>query len=136
MSWQAGTASSPLLLADMIQALVGVNQASYEYTQWRSFLIGLPIIMIVLWLNISAAHSMPLVQNMMFGLYIVGYIAIFVCILVWSPRTNFGEIFTDFDNTGGWSSVGLSMMMGQMSPLYAFLCTCALLFATGNSFLY
>lgn len=122
LSWQAGTASSPLLIAGMIQALVGVNEAAYEYTDAKTTAIGVPVTFLVLFLNIYAVRLMPLMQNLMLVLYVAGFIAILVAMLALSPRTNFGEIFTDFENTGGWSSMGLSMMVGQITPIWAFLC--------------
>ncbi|KAL1303035.1 hypothetical protein AAFC00_003347 [Neodothiora populina] len=122
LSWQAGTASSPLLISGMIQSLVSVNDASYEYTDAKTTAIGVPITFFVLFLNIYCARAMPLMQNLMLILYVLGFVVILVTMLVLSPRIGFGHIFTEFENSGGWSSMGLSMMVGQLTPVFAFLC--------------
>lgn len=122
LSWQAGTASSPLLISGMIQSLVSVNNADYEYTDPKTTAIGVPITFVVLFLNVYAARFMPLMQNLMLILYLLGFVVILVTMLVLSPRIGFGDIFTEFENTGGWSSTGLAMMVGQITPIFAFLC--------------
>ncbi|GAB7356825.1 hypothetical protein MBLNU459_g7703t2 [Dothideomycetes sp. NU459] len=122
LSWQAGTASSPLLIAGMIQSLVSVNNENYDYTDPKTTAIGVPITFFVLFLNVYCARYMPLMQNLMLILYIVGFVVILITMLVLSPRIGFGAIFTEFENTGGWSSMGLSMMVGQITPIFAFLC--------------
>lgn len=122
LSWQAGTASSPLLIAGMIQSLITVNDANFVWMDAKTTAIGIPIIFLTLYLNIYGVRYMPLMQNLMCMLYIVGFIVILVAMLVLSPRTSFGSIFTEFENTGGWSTMGLSLMMGQISPVWAFLC--------------
>lgn len=123
ISWQAGTASSPLLISGMIESLISVNEASFEWTDAKATAIGVPITFLVLFLNIYCVRWMPLMQNLMLLLYLGGFLVIFVTMLVLSPRIGFGHIFTSFENEGGWSSMGLSMMVGQITPLFAFLCT-------------
>ncbi|KXL49114.1 hypothetical protein M433DRAFT_104058 [Acidomyces richmondensis BFW] len=122
LSWQAGQASSPLLVSGMIQSLISNDNASYDWTNLRSTLIGFPVILIVYILNVYAAHKMPLLQNMMLILYIFGFIVILVTMLVLSPRIQFVDVLTEFSNQGGYSTIGLSLMIGQMTPIFAFLC--------------
>lgn len=107
----------------MIQSLISNDNASYDWTNLRSTLIGFPVILIVYLLNVYAAHKMPLLQNMMLILYVFGFIVIMVTMLVLSPRIEFGDVFTQFSNTGGYSTMGLSLMVGQLTPIFAFLCT-------------
>lgn len=106
----------------MIQSLISVNDPTYEYTDPKTTAIGVPITFFVLFLNIYGARFMPLMQNLMLILYVLGFVVILITMLILSPRISFGNIFTEFENTGGWSSMGLSMMVGQITPIFAFLC--------------
>jgi choline transport protein len=42
---------------------------------------------------------------------------------VLAPRNPASVVFTTFTNGGGWSSMGLSLMVGQITALYACICS-------------
>lgn len=42
---------------------------------------------------------------------------------VLAPRNAASVVFTHFTDAGGWSSMGLSLMVGQISAIYACICS-------------
>lgn len=42
---------------------------------------------------------------------------------VLAPRNTALEVFTGFTDGGGWSSMGLALMVGQISAIYACICS-------------
>ena len=48
-----------------------------------------------------------------------GFVVVVVVLLVLVPRTPASVVFTRFINGGGWNSMGLSLMIGQISAIYA-----------------
>lgn len=44
-------------------------------------------------------------------------------IFILAPRNPAEVVFTQFTNAGGWSSMGLSLMVGQISAIYACICS-------------
>lgn len=65
---------------------------------------------------------MPLLQNLMLIVHIFGFLTIIVVLWCLSPRNTAATVFTHFTNDGGWSTMGLSLMVGQISAIYACIC--------------
>lgn len=66
---------------------------------------------------------MPLFQNLMLILHVSGFLAIVICMWVLAPKASARAVFTEFTNEGGWSTTGLSLMVGQISAVYACICS-------------
>jgi choline transport protein len=83
----------------------------------------LAITLIVYFLTVWGAEAMPLFQNLMLILHVFGFIIIVIVLWVLSPRNTADVVFTQFINGGGWSTMGLSLMIGQISALYSLIST-------------
>lgn len=70
-------------------------------------------------LNIWGARLMPLFQNMMLVVHVLGFLVIIIILWVLAPRATAEVTFTQFTNDGGWNSMGLALMVGQISAIYA-----------------
>lgn len=123
LSWQAGTASGPYLVGTLIQSMIWEADQNYAYTNWQGTLFVIAITVLVWISNIWGARLMPVFQNLMLILHVFGFLAIIVCIWVLAPRNTAKTVFTVFTNTGGWSSMGVSLMVGQISAIYACICS-------------
>lgn len=123
LSWQAGTASGPFLVGTLIQSMAYENNPGYAGTNWQGTLCVWGITLIVLFANIYMGNAMPVFQNLMLILHVFGFLAIIVCLWVLAPRNSAEVVFTQFYNGGGWSSMGLSLMVGQISAVYACICS-------------
>ncbi len=42
---------------------------------------------------------------------------------VLAPRNSASVVFTEFYDGGGWSSMGLALMVGQITAIYACICS-------------
>ena len=79
--------------------------------------IGITII--IYFLTVWGAEAMPMFQNLMLIIHCLGFVVVVVVLLVLAPRNPASVVFTQFINGGGWNSMGLSLMIGQISALYA-----------------
>lgn len=122
LSWQAGTASGPFLVGTLIQSCAAVAYPTYEPTNWQGTLMVIAVAILVWYLNIWGESYMPLFQNVMFVFHIFGFLVIIIVLWVLSPRLSAKATFTEFTNSGGWNSMGLSLMVGQVSAIYACIC--------------
>ena len=50
-------------------------------------------------------------------LHVVGFFAIVITLWVMAPRADAHTALLDFTNNGGWSSNGLSAMIGLLAPM-------------------
>ena len=83
----------------------------------------LAITLITYLLTVWGAEAMPLFQNLMLILHVFGFIIIVIVLWVLSPRNTADVVFTQLTNGGGWSTMGLSLMIGQISALYSLIGT-------------
>ena len=62
-----------------------------------------------------------MVEGSILVLHVVGFFAIIIPLWILAPRNSAKKVFTEFENLGGWSSQGLSFLVGLLSPIYALL---------------
>ncbi|KAF2248464.1 GABA permease-like protein [Trematosphaeria pertusa] len=123
LSWQAGTASGPFLVGTLIQACAIVMYPTYEPTNWQGTLMVIAVTILVWVLNIWGSKAMPVFQNIMLMVHVFGFLVIIIVLWVLSPRATAKVTFTQFTNGGGWNSMGLALMVGQISAIYACICS-------------
>ncbi|KAF2497948.1 GABA permease-like protein [Lophium mytilinum] len=123
LSWQAGTTSGPFLVGTLIQSCAIVMYPSYTPTNYQGTLMVIAVTVIVWALNVYGTKTMPLVQNIMLVIHVCGFLAIIIVLWVLAPRNSAKTTFTQFTNEGGWSTMGLSLMVGQISAIYACICS-------------
>lgn len=119
LSWQAGNASGSFLTGTIVQALLGLNNPNYEPQNWQGTLFVFAMVLILFICNVWGAHLWPKVQNALMLLHIFGFLAVVIVLWVKAPHQSAKNVFTQFSNEGGWSSMGLSLMVGQITGIYS-----------------
>jgi choline transport protein len=123
LSWQAGTASGPFLVGTLIQSSAIVMYPDYSPTNWQGTLMVIAVTFLVWVGNLWGSKTMPIFQNVMLVVHVFGFLAIIIVFWVLSPRATAEVTLTQFTNTGNWNSTGLALMVGQISAIYACICT-------------
>ncbi|KAK0100696.1 hypothetical protein ONS95_007148 [Cadophora gregata] len=122
LSWQAGNASGAYLTGGVIQALLSEN-TSYDPTdfefQWQGTLFIFAMVVVVYCANVYGASVWPRVQNALMVIHVLGFLVVIIVIWVMAPHRTAKSVFTEFSNDGGWSSMGLSLMVGQITGVYS-----------------
>lgn len=72
--------------------------------------------------NIWGAKSMPVINNFLLIVHVFGFFTVIIVLWIMSPRNTAEKVFTEFTDGGGWSSMGVSVMVGQISAIYGFTC--------------
>ncbi|KAF2686398.1 amino acid transporter [Lentithecium fluviatile CBS 122367] len=123
LSWQAGTASGPFLVGTLIQACAIVAYPDYSPPNWHGTLMVIAVTLLVWALNIWGTKFMPLFQNVMLVVHVFGFLVIIIVLWTLAPRQSAKATFTQFSNEGGWQTMGLSLMVGQISAIYGCICS-------------
>ncbi|KAK3670167.1 hypothetical protein LTR78_009923 [Recurvomyces mirabilis] len=118
MAWQAGNAIGVFLTGTLIQVIILENNPDYLFPTWQGSLLVMAIIVLVGVINIFGAKIIPKLQNAIFALHIMAYICFIVPIWVNAPKASASAVFGGFSNSGGWSSMGLAVLAGQLSGIY------------------
>lgn len=97
------------------QALIVLwHPETYAYKTWHGTLIVIAIVLIACFFNTALGPRLPIVQSLVFAVHTFGFLAIFITLWVLSPKKPAHAVFTEFTNNGGWSSMGLSFMVGLL----------------------
>jgi choline transport protein len=118
MAWQAGNAIGVFLTGTLIQTAILENNVDYAFPAWHGSLLVMSNIFFTVTANILLSRYIPRVQTAFFVLHILVFFAIMVPILVNAPKASAAEVFTGFENTGGWSNMGFAVLSGQLTAIY------------------
>ncbi|KAK5169375.1 uncharacterized protein LTR77_005350 [Saxophila tyrrhenica] len=118
MAWQAGNAVGVFLTGTLIQVIILENNPNYMFPAWHGSLLVMTNIVFTVAGNILLSRYIPRVQTLFFVLHILAFLCVIVPILVNAPKASAAEVFTEFDNTGGWPNTGVAVLAGQLSAIY------------------
>lgn len=124
LSWQAGNASGSFLTGTIVQALLTVNYPDYSPHPYQGTLLVFACVLILLVVNIWGAQIWPSIQNGLLVLHFLGFLVVTIVLWVMAPHQSAKAVFTSFSNEGGWSTMGTSLMVGQITAIYSLLGTC------------
>ncbi|PYH88762.1 amino acid transporter [Aspergillus ellipticus CBS 707.79] len=118
LAWQAGTASGNFLTGTIIQGLISARDPSYDPKGWQGTLFVFAMILITYIFNVYAAGLMARMQNLLLATHILCWVVVVVVLWALAPLRSADDVFTEFQNFGGWSSMGLTVMVGQLAAIY------------------
>ena len=64
----------------------------------------------------SFVKSLPWIEGALFILQTMGFVIVLIVLLVLGPKINTHATFTEFQDNAGWGNVGLSTLVGVLSP--------------------
>ena len=136
MSWQPGVAGGAVLVGTIAQSLIALNRPSYNPQGWQGTLFVIFVTFIVFCTNVWGAKALSPVQNVFFIVHILSFVAVMTILWVMAKTQSVKAVFTQFENSAGWDSMGLSLMVGQVNAVYLIACTliCHLVFSLARSY--
>ncbi|KAJ6079211.1 hypothetical protein N7467_008964 [Penicillium canescens] len=119
LAWQAGAASGSFLTGTIIQGLISVRDPTYEPQGWQGTLFVFAMVLVIYIFNVYGADVMPVLSNLLMILHVLSWAVILIVLWAMAPRQSAEAVFvTGWENMGGWSTMGLSVMIGQISAIY------------------
>ncbi|PNY28326.1 Uncharacterized protein TCAP_01746 [Tolypocladium capitatum] len=118
LAWQSGNAIGVFLVATIIQSIISINVPDYAFPRWHATLLVIGAVGIALSGIIFGSKVLPHWQNAVFAIYVVAYFVFIIPIWVNAPRVTSEQVWTGFEGSGGWPSLSLSVMIGQLSGIY------------------
>ena len=129
-SWIAGwvtvlarlavSASAAYVAAAMIRGLIIFNNDSFDATEWHGLLLYWAVYVVAALVNIAGIRAFPRIETLAFVFHICSFFVIVVSMVYLSPQSKASFVFADLENSGGWSSNGLSWCLGLLTSSWSF----------------
>ena len=118
--WQVTLASVYYLAGALIQGLITLTTPAYEPHPWHTVLLFWTGIVFTIFINTAAGQYLPKFEGSILVVHILGFLAILLPLAIMGSHQNASEVFKTFLNSGGWSTQGLSFMIGMIGSVYCF----------------
>ncbi|KAJ5627819.1 hypothetical protein N7490_010047 [Penicillium lividum] len=119
MGRQCAIISIAFLAGTIIQELSVLNSPSYDFQRWHGTLLVGAITLFTIIFNTLLAKRLPFVEVLIFILHVCGLFAIIIPLWVLGPRRSAKQVFTEFNNGGGWDSAGTATLVGFSTTITA-----------------
>ncbi|KAK1528160.1 amino acid permease [Colletotrichum paranaense] len=115
------TSSAAFAAGLQTQALIILNDDSYLPQRWQGMLFYWAILIYGMVMNIWGHRLLPTANLLSGVLHVVGFLSILIVLGVMAPKNSASFVFTEFVNSSGWESDGVSWLVGLISAVYPFL---------------
>lgn len=100
-------------------AAVSIGNPDFSPELWQTSLLAMLIGVIVTSLNIWCSKRLPVIENFFVFLHIACFVIAMVTLGVTSQKTPARQVFLQVtDNGGGYPTLGLAVMVGQVSAMW------------------
>ena len=117
IGWQTFLASVCFMVGTIIQGLIILNDENYVYEAYHGTLLTIALICFSIIFNTLLAGRLPLTEGTAVIIHICGIFGVIVPLWCLAPRATAQDALLTFSNNGGWSSTGLSAMIGLTTPV-------------------
>ena len=105
------------LVGSLIQTIILINNENYGFPNYQGTLLAIGAMGFAWLANTYGAKVLPYWQNALFAVHILAYFAYIVPIWVNAPTASHKQVWGEFANDGGWSSMGMAVLVGQLSGI-------------------
>lgn len=113
-------ASASFVAAEMVQGLIILNVDAYQPMRWHGTMLYWMVLIISLLVNVLGIRIFPHIESAAFMFHICFFFVLLVPLVYLAPQSTAQFVFTDFENTGGWSSDGVSWCLGLLTSAWSF----------------
>ncbi|CZT46701.1 related to HNM1-Choline permease [Rhynchosporium secalis] len=115
------TASAAFVVGLQFQALITINNDGYVPLRWQGMLFYWVVLLYSTAINLWGSKMLPH-SNLASGVvHIAGLVVIIAVLSAMAPKNNASFVFLEVTNSSGWSSDGVSWLVGLLSAVYPFL---------------
>ncbi|RAO68089.1 uncharacterized protein BHQ10_004101 [Talaromyces amestolkiae] len=120
IGWQAALAASSFMTGQMIQSLAILGNQLYNAQPWQGTLIIWATLSLSLIVNLIGGKLLPRIEVVVLVLHILGFFAIMITLVYMAEPNTAKEVFTTFQNGGGFSTQALSWFVGMTGSAFGF----------------
>lgn len=124
VGWIAALTSVCYFVADLTLSLVALNVETYVRQQWHATLSLWGTLLLCVFINIFVSGALPTIEVVVLIIHVLGFFGILIPLVYLTPsHHSVKEVFTTFNNFGGWNSKALAFFVGLQGNALAFVGT-------------
>lgn len=120
LSWQAFLTSAAYPSGQLILIAASTTNPNYVPTVWQGTLMTMAVGLFAAMFNAYGAKRLPLFEGAILLFFFIAFFAVCIPLWVLAPMASAREVFTEFENNGGWPSIGVALIVGQIATVGAF----------------
>lgn len=120
IAWQGFVAEVAYTCATLIQGLLILNYPDYNPQLWQATLLFYAVAAFGLFINTYLGRLLPRIEALMLIFYILGFFGVLIPLVYLGPHRSAKDVFTVFQNLGGWDSTGLAFFVGWITSVSSF----------------
>ena len=122
LGWVTGCPSAAQLTSTLVQGLVLLrNPDASVDALWQTTLFIMLFLTAACAFNVFCARQLPVTEGIFMVVHIVGFFVFMIVLWATSEHAPARQVFTEFQDNGGWGNTGLSALVGITTPLWSFL---------------
>lgn len=122
LGWVSGVPACGQLLYSLLQGMILIMNPDADVNAlWQATLILFAWVLLIVAFNIFLAQQLPLAEGIILVVHVFGFFAFLIVFWVMADHASAKDVFTQFYNGGGWSSNGVSTLVGWTTPLWCFI---------------
>lgn len=122
VGWVSGIPACAQMLSSLIVGMVLLVYPDAHIGElWHITLIMFLWLLLMVGFNIFLAQHLPLAEGIVLVLHVFAFFAFLILFWTMAERSDTKEVFTTWTNGGGWSSMGVSALVGLSTPLWCFI---------------
>lgn len=103
-----------------IQGVAVLAHKNYSPEKWQGTLICWCVLLVALGINVAGGKLLPRLESLILVVHILGFFGIMIPLVYMSEHNTAKEVFTEFNNGGGFPTDGLSWFVGATGCVFAF----------------
>ncbi|KAF2717100.1 amino acid transporter [Polychaeton citri CBS 116435] len=118
IGWLAGLTSAFYVSALQIEAMIEVTQPNFVFSNWAMTLIMIGLTILTAVMNTYASSALPAIQTWSLFAHLIGFLVVIIPLWALCPKNSSYDVFLNFQNNSGYSSMGTAYMVAQVSVMY------------------
>ncbi|KAK5740131.1 hypothetical protein LTR17_004843 [Elasticomyces elasticus] len=115
LGWQTSLVGTAYAAGQQFEAMAALSDPNYTIQGWQGCLFTVGLTTMATFFNTVLFSKLPLLEGIIIVFHCFGFLAIVVTLWVMGSRGGAETVTTFSDN--GWGSVGLSCLVGILSPI-------------------
>jgi len=120
MGWLTSVSAGGFVMSTTLEALVDMENPGFLFTRWQATLVTILFLLMAVWFNTKGHSLLPKIDTVSLFLHMGGFVLTLLPLAFLAPKNSISDVVSKFTESGGWHSIGLSSLVGQVAILFCF----------------